>query len=187
MPAKRCAWCANDLRRGTSSPYCSPQCAKEDGAPEDAAPPAPKKSTKPSPWTPELDAKLRAIAASGGTTLSAARDMGMTKNAVIGRALRIGVAWAGSNNGGGRVVVAPPPPPQADFPAYGMCVFPIGHPRDKDFRFCGEKSAGIGKPYCSEHMKLCWTHAPAPRNLTDAQRAEQGRRARANLEKRGGP
>ena len=33
----------------------------------------------------------------------------------------------------------------------GMCRWPFGDPKDKDFYFCGDKTDGIS-PYCGKHM-----------------------------------
>lgn len=43
-----------------------------------------------------------------------------------------------------------------------MCKWPIGHPGDKDFRFCGTKADG-GSPYCAEHAEQAYQPAQSRR------------------------
>lgn len=43
-----------------------------------------------------------------------------------------------------------------DTPDRRHCHFPIGNPDEPDFRFCGEKAAVPGAPYCPEHMRVCY-------------------------------
>jgi GcrA cell cycle regulator len=35
------------------------------------------------------------------------------------------------------------------------CSWPIGHPGDKDFHFCGAKAV-VGRPYCDEHLGIAF-------------------------------
>jgi hypothetical protein len=138
---------------------------------------------KASPFWQANDPILVRLAAEGHMTASAALELGITKSAVIGRAYRTGVKWDRSS--GPTKITEPPKPLQAAFPGHGKCVFPQGHPGEEGFSFCGDRVADVGRPYCVSHMKVCYTGlAPAPRNLTDAQRAEKVRIGRANMEKR---
>jgi len=41
------------------------------------------------------------------------------------------------------------------------CCWPIGHPGEKGFRFCGAPAERRGRPYCEGHRKL--SHASTPR------------------------
>ena len=45
---------------------------------------------------------------------------------------------------------------------YRQCQFPIGEPRRRDFRLCGDP-VPPGRPYCDEHRKLCWIRQPEGR------------------------
>lgn len=58
----------------------------------------------------------------------------------------------------------------------GACKFPIGDPRDDDFRFCGAEHTNDG-PYCTEHHIL--THQPASASATA--RARMARDLRIGL------
>ena len=49
----------------------------------------------------EHDARLVELVAGGATTFETAAILGTSKNAVIGRAQRIGLSWARSRNDGG--------------------------------------------------------------------------------------
>ena len=47
-----------------------------------------------------------------------------------------------------------------DTPGRERCRFPIGHPDQPDFRFCGDR-AEAGKPYCANHCAVCYQRRPA--------------------------
>ena len=86
---------------------------------------------------------------------------GVTKNVVIGRAHR--GRWGSPE----RSALSRKPPATVGtltarlaaldvFPPTGGCIFPIGHPRDADFRFCGDSVPAVGEPYCQTHRAKCW-------------------------------
>jgi GcrA cell cycle regulator len=94
-------------------------------------------------WTPERIAQLKLLWEEGVTTAEIGRRVGVTKNAVIGKVHRIGLVP--------RVVKEAPPPRRNVFEFTGpACMWPIGHPTDADFHFCGSRPTA-GKPYCEEH------------------------------------
>ena len=110
---------------------------------EEAAPP-PRVET----WTPERIALLTQLWEEGVTTAEIGRRIGVTKNAVIGKVHRIGLVP--------RVVKEAPPPRRNVFEFTGpACMWPIGHPTDEDFRFCGDRPMA-GKPYCEHHVTLAY-------------------------------
>lgn len=81
------------------------------------------------------------------TTSEIARLLGCSKNAVIAKAHRLGLEPR---------IEAPIKllkPTRAD-PGIG-CHWPIGHPTDKDFHFCGE-DRHMGKPYCARHAAVAY-------------------------------
>ena len=50
-----------------------------------------------------------------------------------------------------RIVKEAPPPRRNVFEFTGpACMWPIGHPTDNDFHFCGGRPVA-GKPYCEAH------------------------------------
>jgi GcrA cell cycle regulator len=94
-------------------------------------------------WTPERIAQLKQLWEEGVTTAEIGRRIGVTKNAVIGKVHRIGLVP--------RVVKEAPPPRRNVFEFTGpACMWPIGHPNDDDFHFCGGRPVS-GKPYCEAH------------------------------------
>ena len=94
-------------------------------------------------WTPERMARLVALWEEGVTTAEIGRRIGVTKNAVIGKVHRIGLVP--------RVVTDKPAPRRNVFDFTGpVCMWPIGHPGEDDFHFCGGRPIA-GKPYCTEH------------------------------------
>jgi GcrA cell cycle regulator len=59
----------------------------------------------------------------------------------------------------------PPPMPRSTitvlpvrrrYSPYKTCQYPHGHPKERGFRFCGEKTAQ-GSPYCPKHHRACYT------------------------------
>ena len=95
-------------------------------------------------WTDERVDVLKQLWDEGKTASQIASVLGITRNAVIGKAHRIGVSRR-------------PSPIKRRKPGVTileltdrMCKWPIGDPRDNDFRFCGKQSAN-GLPYCQDH------------------------------------
>lgn len=89
------------------------------------------------------DPELRWLVENRATAVAAARALGTTRNAVIGRAYRLGLLWHGSP------AYVPPPRQTVEFPAPGQCLWPEdGIPR----RWCGAR-AEPGRSYCPEHQR----------------------------------
>src|SRR5579872_3838924 len=99
-------------------------------------------------WTPDRIADLTRLWEEGVTTAEIGRRIGVSKNAVIGKVHRIGLTP--------RVIKEVPPPRRNVFDFVGAaCMWPIGHPNDDDFHFCGDRPMG-GKPYCEHHSALAY-------------------------------
>lgn len=104
-------------------------------------------------------ARLAELWASGMTTPRIALELGdgCTKNMVISKARRLGLDP--------RVEAKLPAPPRhSALMDLGPenCRWPIGHPGEPGFRFCGEQ-APIGKPYCPTHTARAYdnkSHKP---------------------------
>ncbi len=78
-----------------------------------------------------------------------AERFGVTKCAVVGLANRRGFAPR-------REPARPPAPPTKNPFNGGGCVWPIGQPKEPDFRFCGAEPLVAGKPYCEWHAKIAY-------------------------------
>jgi len=99
-------------------------------------------------WTPERIEALTRLWEEGITTAEIGRRIGVTKNAVIGKVHRIGLTP--------RVITQKPPPRRNVFDFTGpACMWPIGHPGEDDFHFCGEHPMA-GKPYCGHHVEVAY-------------------------------
>jgi GcrA cell cycle regulator len=157
-------------------------------------------------WTDERIATLKAGWESGMTASQIAEKLGegVTRNAVIGKAHRLGlesrpspvkageevsaavdpVAAAAAPTPGPTPVAAQPAAPVVAKPAAKrpartgkaarttlldlnerICKWPIGHPGEPDFHFCG-KPVQTGFPYCSEHCLQAY-QAQMPRRDRD--------------------
>ncbi|WP_439532919.1 GcrA family cell cycle regulator [Polymorphobacter sp.] len=158
-------------------------------------------------WTDERIAILKSGWESGMTASQIAEKLGegVTRNAVIGKAHRLGLESRPSPVKAGEEpasqaepVVAAPAPAPGPAPAAAptpvaaasakaaakrpvrtgkaarttlldlnerICKWPIGHPGEPDFHFCG-KPVQTGFPYCSEHCLLAY-QAQMPRRDRD--------------------
>jgi GcrA cell cycle regulator len=103
-------------------------------------------------WTPEkIEALTRLWDDKGVTTAEIGRQIGVTKNAAIGKARRIGltprvvlVKKIQTTTGSAAMLSLRP----------DQCRYPFGHADEPSFRFCDEKQF-TGSSYCEEHHVLC--------------------------------
>ncbi len=107
-------------------------------------------------WTDERVQQLHKLWATGASTAEIGRRLGVSKNAVVGKAHRSGLPARPSPIR--RMPVAPPPPVRLAEPGKPICRWPFGDPQHDDFHFCG-REAEPGKPYCAEHCLLAYTRA----------------------------
>ena len=95
-------------------------------------------------WTPERIAAVETALGRGGDhgrDRPPHRRHARTRS--IGKVHRIGLVP--------RIVKEAPPPRRNVFEFTGpACMWPIGHPTDNDFHFCGGRPVA-GKPYCEAH------------------------------------
>ena len=101
-------------------------------------------------WTSELIQNLSQLWDEGHSTAEIGRRLGISKNAVVGKAHRLALT------------PRPSPlkrPPVRHTPTAtvgsGSCSWPSGHPGEKDFGFCGKRPMA-GKPYCAEHAAMAY-------------------------------
>lgn len=133
-------------------------------------------------WTEKRVTKLKKLWAKGLSASQIADELGegATRNAIIGKAHRLGLSSRPSP------VKGPPPktekkpvkkakkaapkkPEVVEEPKIvtilsltdRMCKWPIGHPGEDNFHFCGQR-ATPGQPYCAHHCSLAY-QAPQPR------------------------
>ena len=132
-------------------------------------------------WTPERVAAVTRLWNEGLTTAEIGRAIGMSKNAVVGKAHRLQLPARPSPIRQGKsapraprapqraaapvaVMVPPKPRARAQLPAVGSaaCKWPIGHPDEASFHFCGDRAL-VGKPYCLDHYRQAYV-AVKPRS-----------------------
>lgn len=138
-------------------------------------------------WTDERVALLKKMWGEGKTAAEIAQELGgVTRNAVIGKAHRLKLSNRLSpiqqNNkkpaskpseekAPPRKISKTPPPADMDIEGVSlaqlkdkMCRWPIGDPKEPDFRFCGCQSIA-GLPYCGDHAKVAYQAATRNRIL----------------------
>lgn len=141
-------------------------------------------------WTDERVALLKKLWCEGRTAAEIAKELGgVTRNAVIGKAHRLKLSNRISpiqqNNIKQPARTKSEDKPQvmprrkaantdtAPIPVMGvqmfelrekMCRWPLGDPKEPDFRFCGCQAVA-GLPYCGEHAKIAYQAASRARTL----------------------
>lgn len=107
----------------------------------------------PDVWTDDRIAKLKKLWTDGLTTGEIGKRLGVSKNAVVGKAHRLGLKGRPSpiRRAGTK------PEPKKEARVYTLadlttltCRWPIGDPKEDGFHFCG-KPVIHGKPYCGDH------------------------------------
>ena len=102
-------------------------------------------------WTPERVERLKQLWAKGLPARQIAQELGgVTRNAVIGKAHRIGLSSRPSPIKRGTPAVA-----ATLVESESVCQWPIGHPGQKDFHFCNAP-VEAGRPYCPEHCHMAY-------------------------------
>ncbi len=141
-------------------------------------------------WTDERISELTKLWNDGLSTAEIGKMLGISKNAVVGKAHRLRLSARPSPIR--RMAVRPAAPrmpravrtpalpqsatmsapaapaapvsarPRVEVPAVQLsnqrCMWPVGHPGDGDFHFCGDRAL-IGKPYCAAHCAVAYVKA----------------------------
>lgn len=112
-----------------------------------------------STWTDDRIKKLKELWEKGLTASQISQELGgITRNAVIGKAHRLGLSGRPSpvkTTAKKSAARKKPKEPEAELVTLltlteRMCKWPIGHPGDEGFHFCGKESE-VGQPYCPDH------------------------------------
>jgi GcrA cell cycle regulator len=135
-------------------------------------------------WTTEKIDELRQLWSEGLSTSEIGKRLGVSKNAVVGKAHRLHLSSRPSPIRRVFRAAGPRPPrlasarPARTRDATGgnvvpiareekpvelsniPCKWPIGHPNEPGFGFCGERSV-VGKPYCVAHCTLAYVKPKA--------------------------
>ena len=105
-------------------------------------------------WTKQKVDKLTKLWEQGISAREIANKLGeVSRNAVIGKANRLGLSKKAENTE--KKIEALHIDVNSLVPNMSGCKWPIGHPGDKDFYFCG-KEVIPGKPYCGEHCVIAY-------------------------------
>ena len=116
-------------------------------------------------WTEERLEMLKALWEEGLSISQIGERLGVTRNAVAGKAHRPNLRKRQSPIAKKPKKAVEPETPK-DLPlrlalrgiqwSRSKCVWPSGDPKTVEFSFCGEAIVP-GKPYCSEHCELAYT------------------------------
>ena len=114
----------------------------------------------PSVWTEERLADLKRLWADGLSITQIGLEIGVSRNAVVGKVHRMGLPKRQSPIVRSDKPIEPrrrklSPVAVAEWDRQ-KCCWPIGDPRLEDFHFCGEKILD-GRPYCEFHCALAYT------------------------------
>lgn len=124
-------------------------------------------------WSDDRIATLKKLWDKGLSASQIAAELaeGITRNAVIGKAHRLGLksrpSPVKSDSSKPKKVVPREIPIEGDTNVAlldlteSICKWPIGHPGEEVFHFCGAPSAS-GVPYCEKHCAMAY-QAQAPR------------------------
>ena len=104
-------------------------------------------------WTKTKVEKLSKLWGQGVSARDIAEKLGdVSRNAVIGKANRLGLSKKLSSED---KTIKKEINAASLVPNMNGCKWPIGHPGDNDFYFCG-KPVIPGKPYCGEHCLIAY-------------------------------
>ena len=123
-----------------------------------------------SAWTEERLEKLRKLWAEGLSITQIGDALGVSRNAIAGKAHRMGLPKRPSPIAKSKPKAAPkttpPPMPDRVLPlrlelrqlewSRSKCCWPTGDPKHNGFTFCGDAIVP-GKPYCLDHCKEAYT------------------------------
>ena len=109
-------------------------------------------------WTDGDVETLKALWSKGRSAREIGEKLGVTRNAVIGKANRMGLAHNSAAGGRRKPAAKPVRDPRPSSPldlTERMCRWPLGHPGEAGFHFCGVRRAA-GRPYCEAHCRVAY-------------------------------
>jgi GcrA cell cycle regulator len=111
-------------------------------------------------WSEERVEMLKSLWSQGRTASQIAEELGdVSRNAVIGKVHRLGLKSRPSpiRREHARPAAPPPSPVAARLKRVSdrECHWPIGHPREPGFHFCGAP-AELDRPYCAAHCAIAY-------------------------------
>ena len=112
-------------------------------------------------WTKKKVEKLTKLWEKGVSAREISEKLGeVSRNAVIGKANRLGLSKKSTrvlkNDEVKKIVEI-----SSLVPSMSGCKWPIGHPGDADFYFCGKEIIPT-KPYCGEHCVTAYRRKESP-------------------------
>lgn len=127
-------------------------------------------------WTPERIKILKKAWQQGKSASAIARDLGVSKNAVIGKMHRLNLSEkvkkvAQEVETKKEAYILPQNGVQLLDLKTNSCRWPIGEPTDSDFHFCGHEVVS-GKPYCAKHCALAYTNVKEAKETKNTKRKD---------------
>jgi len=123
-------------------------------------------------WNEEKINRLKKLWSEGLTTGEIGKRLSVSKNAVVGKAHRLGLK--GRPSPIKRPARTAEVKKQTEVKVFTLtdlssqtCRWPIGDPKHEDFRFCG-KPVHAGKPYCGEHCAVAYVGSNKSSRSEDA-------------------
>jgi GcrA cell cycle regulator len=123
-------------------------------------------------WNEEKINRLKKLWSEGLTTGEIGKRLSVSKNAVVGKAHRLGLK--GRPSPIKRPARTAEVKKQTEVKVFTLtdlssqtCRWPIGDPKHEDFRFCG-KPVLAGKPYCGEHCAVAYVGSNKSSRSEDA-------------------
>ncbi len=160
-------YCKPFFKGGIRSPICEASRNRPRGNVDSRASPrrrGPGKRDMENEWTPVRIGVLIDYWKEGLPTSEIGRRLQVTKNAVVGKVHRLGLAKrrppVHKNPKEAKII-------KMDALGAGMCHWPEGEPGTEAFRFCGQPAVD-GKPYCGEHCAQAYVKSTRDRKVTRA-------------------
>lgn len=111
--------------------------------------------TQAAVWPEDRSEKLRVLWDKGSSASEIARELGVTRNSVIGKVRRLELSYR-------REPMRPQPRHTHTIEnwVHKTCSYPVDLPGDQGFHFCGleviDNAKNKPSPYCQDHYSLCY-------------------------------